>query len=88
MGEGIGVVWPGATTQAFMGLPSGRPIQFKDEDADLLARPHPGDRGPVREYSRRSPSPSGTKTVNARVRGVDPEFGELRNIIPSPAAAS
>ena len=26
----------GATTRAFMGLPSGRTIPFKDEDADLL----------------------------------------------------
>jgi putative ABC transport system permease protein len=25
----------------------------------------------------------GTKTVNARVRGVDPAFGEMRNIIPA-----
>ncbi|HEV7499891.1 MAG TPA: ABC transporter permease, partial [Vicinamibacteria bacterium] len=26
----------------------------------------------------------GKKTVNARVRGVDPSFGEMRNIIPQP----
>ncbi len=34
------------------------------------------------EYSRRIGVTAGTKTVNARVRGVDPEFGELRNLIP------
>ncbi len=32
MGEGIAVVWPGSTTRAYMGLPSGRPIPLKEED--------------------------------------------------------
>ena len=64
MGEGIGVLWPGATTRACMGLPSGRNISFTDEDA------------------KRVPVAHGAKTVNARVRGVDPSFGEMRNIIP------
>ena len=36
MGEGIGVLWPGATTRAYVGLPSGRTIAFRDEDAELL----------------------------------------------------
>src|SRR5215213_2267114 len=37
MGEGIGVLWPGSTTKAWAGLPSGRNISFTDEDAALLA---------------------------------------------------
>src|SRR4051812_19349068 len=37
MGEGIGVLWPGATTRAYAGLPSGRSISFTDEDTFLLA---------------------------------------------------
>lgn len=83
MGEGIGVLWPGATTKAHLGLPSGRPISFTDEDADLLAARIPEIAAISREYSKRVPVAHGTKTVNARVRGVDPSFGEMRNIIPA-----
>jgi putative ABC transport system permease protein len=82
MGEGIGVLWPGATTRAYAGLPSGRPIMFTDEDAELLAARIPEITAISREYSKRVPVARGTKTVNARVRGVDPSFGEMRNIIP------
>ncbi|HSB61108.1 MAG TPA: ABC transporter permease [Vicinamibacteria bacterium] len=82
MGEGIGVVWPGATTKAFLGLPSGRPINFTEEDVTLLRERIPEMQALSSEYSRRIGLTVGTKTVNARVRGVDPEFGELRNLVP------
>src|SRR5438874_4140268 len=82
MGEGIGVLWPGATTRAYAGLPSGRSISFTDEDAELLAGRIPEISGLSREYSKRVPVAHGTKTVNVRVRGVDPSFGPMRNIIP------
>jgi putative ABC transport system permease protein len=82
MGEGIGVLWPGATTRAYAGLPSGRAISFTDEDAELLGARIPEILSISREYSKRVPVARGTKTVNARVRGVDPSFGEMRNIIP------
>ena len=83
MGESIGVLWPGATTRAYAGLPSGRTISFTDEDADLLAARIPELSAISREYSKRVPVAHGTKTINARVRGVDPSFGEMRNIIPA-----
>jgi putative ABC transport system permease protein len=82
MGEGIGVLWPGATTKAYAGLPSGRSISFTDEDAELLAARIPELSGISREYARRVPVTRGSKTINARVRGVDASFGEMRNIIP------
>jgi len=84
MGESIGVLWPGATTRAYMGLPSGRPIQFRDEDAELLQARIPSIQAVSREYQRWRPISNGAKTVNARVRGVDPCFGELRHQIPQP----
>ena len=84
MGEGIAVVWPGATTRAYMGLPSGRPIPLKEEDPDLL-------RSRIREiavlsveFSKWVPMAVGTKTLNVRVRGVDVAFGDMRNILPQP----
>jgi len=82
MGENIGVLWPGATTRAYMGLPSGRPIEFRDEDAELLRARIPAILAVSREYARRRGLTYGAKTVNARIRGVDPCFGEMRNQIP------
>jgi putative ABC transport system permease protein len=82
LGEGIGILWPGSTTKAYMGLPSGRGISFTDEDAELLAKRIPEIAGLSREYARRTGVTAGTKTVNVRVRGVDPSFGPMRNLIP------
>jgi putative ABC transport system permease protein len=82
MGEDIGVLWPGATTKAYAGLPSGRTLQFTDEDAEVLAARIPEIATVSREYSKRVPVSNGTKSVNARVRGVDPSFGPMRNLIP------
>jgi putative ABC transport system permease protein len=82
MGEGIGVLWPGSTTRAYMGLPSGRTLAFTDEDADILKGRIPSIGSVSREYATYCPLAVGPKLVNARTRGVDPEFGDLRNIIP------
>ncbi len=82
MGEGIAVVWPGATTRAYMGLPSGRPIPLKEEDPDLLRSRIPEIAVLSVELAKRAPVTVGTRTINARVRGVDPEFGEMRNLLP------
>ena len=84
MGEGIAVVWPGATTRAWMGLPSGRPIPIKEEDPELLRARVPEIELLSVEYAKFVPLTVGTKSLNARVRGVDPEYGEMRNIHPQP----
>ena len=84
MGENVAVVWPGATTRAFMGLPSGRPIPIKEEDPALLRSRIPEIELLSVEYAKSAPVTVGTKSINARLRGVDPEFGEMRNIHPQP----
>jgi putative ABC transport system permease protein len=82
IGEATAVVWPGATTRAYMGLPSGRPIPIKEEDPDLLRSRIPEIASLSVEYGKWAPVTVGAKTVNIRVRGVDPQFGEIRNIHP------
>lgn len=84
LGEGIAVVWPGATTKAWMGLPSGRPIPIKEEDPPLLRSRIPEIALLSVEYARFVPVSVGAKSVNARLRGVEPEFGEMRNVHPRP----
>ena len=37
LGEGIIVIWPGATSKAFAGFPQGRNLRFVPEDIELLA---------------------------------------------------
>jgi putative ABC transport system permease protein len=82
MGEGIAVVWPGSTTRAYMGLPSGRSVPIKEEDPDLLRSRIPEIALLSVEYARFVPVTVGTRSVNARLRGVEPEFGEMRNLLP------
>jgi putative ABC transport system permease protein len=82
LGENIAILWPGATTRAFAGLPSGRAIAFRDEDAELLRERIPEIESLSREYARRIGVTHGPKTVNARVRGVDPSFGAIRHLFP------
>jgi putative ABC transport system permease protein len=84
MGEGIGVVWAGATSKPYMGLPSGRVIQFRDDDAAFIRDRVPEIALISPEYSKRVPVTAGTKNINARVRGVEACFGEMRNLIPQP----
>jgi putative ABC transport system permease protein len=82
LGEGIVVLWPGATTKPYAGLPSGRTISFKDEDVEVLRSRIPEIAALSREYAVRRGVTVGRKTVNAPIRGVDPSFGEMRNIVP------
>lgn len=84
MGQNIGVLFPGATTRAYLGLPSGRTLAFRDEDAELLRERIPALTAVSREYARRIGVTREQKTVNARVRGVDPAFGELRHQFAQP----
>jgi putative ABC transport system permease protein len=82
MGEDIGILWAGATTKPYMGLPSGRTLQFIDEDAEIIGARIPEIASVSREYAKRYPVNHGAKSVNARIRGVDPSFGPMRNLIP------
>jgi putative ABC transport system permease protein len=84
LGDNIAILWPGATTKPFEGLLSGRSISFRDEDAQLLKERIPEIDALSREYAKHIGVTNGRKTINARVRGVDPCFGEIRHILPQP----
>jgi len=73
MGEGIAVVWPGATTKAWMGLPSGRPIPLKEEDPALLRSRVPEIAALSVEFSRWVPMTVGKKT-GAKPRFIQTQF--------------
>jgi putative ABC transport system permease protein len=83
MGENIAVLWPGETTKTYKGLPTGRPIRPRIDDIEFLRERIPEARTIIGEVvSWRTALTYGTKTVNARIIGTQPEYGEARNQFP------
>ncbi len=85
MGEGIAVVWPGATSKPFMGLPAGRRLSFRQDDTDLIRARVPQIAALSAEYQRwGTPLALGRKTINRRVQGVEPSYGPMRSFFVRP----
>jgi len=84
LGDGIGILWPGATTRAWQGLPSGRPIGLREDDGVLLRARIPELAEISAEYAKYDSVAVGQKRVNIRIRGVEPSFGDLRKLVPRP----
>lgn len=84
LGEGIVVVWPGSTSIAFAGFPQGRNLRFSPEDVDLLRASLPDDVVSASSEMIRwgNNVAFGRKTFSKPMKGVEPEYGELRNQIP------
>lgn len=83
MGTDLAVVWIGETGKAWQGLPVGRPLRARYRDLEILKGRIPGCANVIGELTSWSVSLSnGLKTVNGRVTGTDPEYGEVRNHIP------
>ena len=59
IGEATAVVWPGATTRAYMGLPSGRAVPIKEEDPELLRSRIPEIASLSVEYGKWTPGDGG-----------------------------
>lgn len=80
MGEGIAVVWPGATSRAFAGLPSARRMRFRQEDVDLVRAQVPEIASASAEYEAwQTPLTVGRKTLAHRVQGVEPSYAAIRS---------
>jgi putative ABC transport system permease protein len=83
IGESISIMFPGRTTRAFEGFGIGRPINFVEDDAQLLA-------SQVNEIAKISPEYAsndiplrvGENIMNTSVAGIYPIYGEMRNVIP------
>lgn len=82
LGQNIVVIWPGETTRPWQGLPAGRPVRPRVDDIAAIeerVRHLDGVAGEMRSW--RTAYTSGTTTVNGRLTGAGPGFGELRNHI-------
>lgn len=82
IGWGIVISWPSQTSMPFEGLGKGRRIRLNDTDMELVRRQVPGLDAIASEYESTLKMQSGRKTLAVDVSGVQPPFGEMRNIIP------
>lgn len=85
LGEGIVVVWPGATSIAHADFPQGRNLRFHPDDVALL-RANIEELGEASGEMRRwgVNITYGRRALTKPVVGVETEYGELRNQIPQP----
>jgi len=83
LGEGIIVIWPGATSKAFEGFPQGRNLRFVPEDIALLEANIPEITLSSAEMRRWGNTVTyGRTTLTKPVVGVEPSYGPLRNQLP------
>lgn len=83
MGNGIIVIFGNKTTKSYMGFPDGRYIHLRYSDAMALKRQIPGITNISPEYrSSNTPVHVGTNITSPTIVGVDPVYGNMRNIIP------
>ena len=83
MGNNLAIMWPGETSKPYKGLPEGRSIRPKMEDIDYARERLPELDAIWGEYtSWRTALTYGRKTVNGRVIGTRPEYGDARKHFP------
>jgi putative ABC transport system permease protein len=85
LGRAIVIAWPMRTGMAFEGLGEGRQISLTEQDMAML-RERALTLGAISpEFDQRLSLQSGTQRLTVSVSGIEPSFGEMRNIIPTPA---
>ena len=82
LGNAIVIAWPSLTSMPFEGLGKGRRIRVTDDDIDLVRRSATRVGSISSEFSDTLQLKQGTRTMAVDVSGVNPVYGEMRNMIP------
>src|SRR5499425_1865099 len=82
-GKGAVIAWPGTTSEQAGGERAGKPVRFEAEDAEWVRAQAPLIRRVTRETVRFQGVARGERVKDSAVRGVYPEYGEMRNEVPS-----
>src|SRR5438105_8296826 len=82
-GKGAVIAWPGTTSEQAGGERAGKPVRFEAEDAEWVKAQSPLVKRVTRETVRFQGVSYGERLSDSAVRGVYPEYGEMRNEIPS-----
>jgi putative ABC transport system permease protein len=85
LGDAIILVFPGTTTKPFQGFGVNREIRLQESDVDLLRAQVPEINQISEEYARYDGVLRyGTQVKSPLIAGVNVEYGDIRNEIPSP----
>jgi len=82
-GKGAVVAWPGTTSEQAGGERAGKPVRFEAEDAEWVKAQSPLIKRVTRETVRFQGVSYGERLSDCAVRGVYPEYGEMRSEIPT-----
>jgi putative ABC transport system permease protein len=84
LGDSIAVFWAGITAKDYKGLPKGRAINFTEDDVSLVKAKAATLEHISVEFSKWNVNIQHGRTSTLRqVTGIWPEFGEMRNVIPT-----
>src|ERR1700675_4414906 len=82
-GKGAVVAWPGTTSEQAGGERAGKPVRFEAEDAEWVKAQSPLIRRVTRESVKFLGISHEERLSETAIRGVYPEYGEMRNEIPN-----
>src|SRR3954454_151821 len=78
-GKSAVIAWPGQTSQQAGGERAGKKIRFEQADVDLIRSEATLVKYACLETVKRPPLTYNERSATAAVRGVCPEYGEVRN---------
>jgi putative ABC transport system permease protein len=81
-GKSAVVCWPGTTSEQAGGERAGKPVRFEAEDAEWVKAQSPLIRRVTRETVRFKGISHDERLSDTAIRGVYPEYGEMRNEVP------
>jgi putative ABC transport system permease protein len=82
LGDRIVIAWPGLTSIPYNGLGKGRKIRVGEEDIEAVREQATHITGVSSEYRKEMKVSLGSRNFNVGISGVNPFFGEVRNLIP------
>jgi putative ABC transport system permease protein len=82
-GKGAVICWPAQTSEQAGGQRAGKHVVFEKADLDLVRENVTLVRTACLETVRWLPISYGDRLANTAIRGVCPEYGEMRNEVPS-----
>jgi putative ABC transport system permease protein len=81
-GKGAVVCWPGTTSEQAGGERAGKAVRFEAEDAEWVKAQSPLIKRVTRETVRFKGISHDERLSDTAIRGVYPEYGDMRNEIP------
>ena len=82
-GKGAVICWPGTTSEQAGGERAGKQVRFEQEDADWVKAQSPLIKRVTLETVRWKGISHDERVADSPIRGVHPEYGEMRNEVPS-----